>query len=480
MEGRWEEGFEEPWPIIGTPDVQGGLIRLKPDGTLNKFTSISGQELFLGNRLPAYGDLFIPEPVGRLVRRAKVKNIEGKIVLTNAYEQTEFLASTDPNFRPVLAATGPDGCLYIVDMYRGIIQEGNWVKEGSFLRPVVARKGLDKNVGKGRIYRVVHEQMEPDKQIRLLDKSSEELLEYLGHPNGWYRLTAQKLLVVRQDLSVIPALKDKANENESFFSYLFSDKDLGLQRLHALWTLDGLGATEKVLLKEKYNDEDQRVRRAAIRLSEKFLRQGDEEVFNALSALANDADKEVLIQLLLSLRSYTDKVGAQEIKDRILKANPNNEVMVVSAVEVPGEIEALRKEHARESDSRRDEIVRGYEIYEGLCVNCHGKKGEGIKDIAPPLAGSPRAMSEDPKIPVMIVMDGLSGKVDGKEYGVMAPMENNDDQWFADVLTYVRMHFGEADNISENDVKKVREQYKDRNQYWTIEELEKIAPNIKK
>ena len=53
MEGRWEEGFEEPWPIIGTPDVQGGTIRLRPDNTLNKFTAVSGQEIFLGNRLPA-------------------------------------------------------------------------------------------------------------------------------------------------------------------------------------------------------------------------------------------------------------------------------------------------------------------------------------------------------------------------------------------------------------------------------------------
>ncbi|MDP4679757.1 MAG: cytochrome C, partial [Cyclobacteriaceae bacterium] len=108
MDGRWEEGFEEPWPLIGTSDVQGGEIRLRPDRTLNKFTGVAGQEIFLGDRLPMYGDLFIPEPVGRLVRRAKVTNLDGKMVLSNPYNKAEFMASTDPNFRPVRAATGPD------------------------------------------------------------------------------------------------------------------------------------------------------------------------------------------------------------------------------------------------------------------------------------------------------------------------------------------------------------------------------------
>ena len=164
-EGRLSEGFMEPWPVVGTPDVQGGgELRLREDGTLNNFTGISGQEIYRGHRLPpeAYGDLFIPEPVGRLIRRAKVKNENGKKVLYNAYDQKEFMASTDLNFRPVQAKTGPDGALYIVDMYRGIIQESNWTREGSHLRPVILRKDLDKNIGKGRIYRIVHEEIEPD------------------------------------------------------------------------------------------------------------------------------------------------------------------------------------------------------------------------------------------------------------------------------------------------------------------------------
>lgn len=120
MKGKWDSTFMEPWPLIGTPDAQGGLKRIRAaDSTLNKFTAVAGQEIFLGDKMPpAYGDLFIPEPVGRLVRRAKVNHVNGKIVLENRYDKAEFLASTDPLFRPVYSVTGPDGCLYIVDMYR--------------------------------------------------------------------------------------------------------------------------------------------------------------------------------------------------------------------------------------------------------------------------------------------------------------------------------------------------------------------------
>jgi glucose/arabinose dehydrogenase len=201
LPGRWDSGFVEPWPIVGTPDAQGGPRRMRPDdNTLNKFTGVAGQEVFLGDKMPtAYGDLFIPEPVGRLVRRAKVNHVNGKIILENPYHQTEFLASTDPLFRPVYAATGPDGCLYVVDMYRGIIQEGTWVGKGSYLRSVVDQKGYDKFVQKGRIYRIYHEDMKPGSKPHLLGKTTNELIAYLSHPNGWWRMTAQKLLILKGD-----------------------------------------------------------------------------------------------------------------------------------------------------------------------------------------------------------------------------------------------------------------------------------------
>ncbi|MEZ4830377.1 MAG: cytochrome C, partial [Bacteroidia bacterium] len=287
MEGRWEEGFTEPWPVVGTIDAQGGPRRLREgEGTLNKFTGVAGQEIFLGDKLPAYGDLFIPEPVARIIRRAKVHHENGKIVLTNAYPQKEFLASTDPLFRPVQAVTGPDGCLYVVDMYRGIIQEGTWVGPGSYLRSVVDRKGIAQFVRKGRIYRIVHEQMEPGKKPALSDKSAAELLSFLGHPNGWYRMNAQKLIILKNDQTVIPRLKKLAMDNGSVWGkWINPGKDYGLQRLHALWTLEGMDALDQNLLIQKYADTDPRVRSAAIRMSEPYFRQAEPDVIAAIGSM---------------------------------------------------------------------------------------------------------------------------------------------------------------------------------------------------
>ena len=475
MEGRWADDFEEPWPIIGTPDVQGGKKRLRPDNTLNKFTGVSGQEVFLGNRLPAYGDLFVPEPVGRLVRRAKVENINGKTVLVNPYEKTEFMASTDPNFRPVHARTGPDGSLYIVDMYRGIIQEGNWVKKGSFLRPEVERRNLDKNIGRGRIYRIVHEQMLPAKPIKLLAKSPRELVPFLGHSNGWYRFTAQKLLVVKQATSVIPSLKNTLLNNASFFNGWFGkEKDLGIERLHALWTLDGLKALDKALLIQKLADEDTRVRCAAIRLCEQYLKEGDESLFNHLYQMTADTSIEVLIQLVLSFKAYQDKEMAASVIEEIVDAHPKNEVILASSTIIPSELETLKKTFGERGGSTRKSIFRGFDIYKELCATCHGQDAMGLKGLGPALVGSPRVMSKDATPAIKILLDGLSGPIDGKDYGIMTPMKTYDDQWIADVLTYIQQHFGKMNNRSRvrtKKVKAIREKYANRDNYWTIEEL---------
>ena len=118
-------GYAEVWPAIGLADVQGGPPRFRPgDKTLNHFTATCGPDLYRGDRLPPdlRGDLLFGEPVGRLIRRTKVEVKDGLTYLRNAYEKTEFIRSTDPNFRPINIVTGPDGTLSIVDMYRGIIQ----------------------------------------------------------------------------------------------------------------------------------------------------------------------------------------------------------------------------------------------------------------------------------------------------------------------------------------------------------------------
>ncbi|SDE58575.1 DUF7133 domain-containing protein [Cellulophaga baltica] len=487
-EGRLSEGFIEPWPIVGTPDVQGGPKRLREDGTLNHFTGVAGQEIFRGHKLPpsTYGDLFIPEPVGRLIRRAKVRVENGKKVLYNAYDEAEFMASTDLNFRPTQAKTGPDGALYVVDMYRGIIQESNWTRKGSVIRPVIERKGLDKNIGKGRIYRIVHEDITPDKKPELLGKKASELVEYLGHPNGWYRNTAQKLIILKDDQTVIPELKEIALDNSSIWTSLFdTDKDLGIARVHALWTLEGLGVVDKGLIKAKFTDEDPRVRLTAIRLSETFLKKGDTDIFAALETLSMDQDIDVVNQVALSLR-YSKAKKATELLKSIQDAYADNEI-VSHAVK-----ESLKKDDSKLAQLKarisnrplgeKQSILRGYDSYKQLCITCHGPDLAGVPTedgalIAPSLIGSARVVGDKGTLS-KILLNGLIGPIEGQEYGIMMALKSNDDQWIADVLSYVRA-LNNVDGVHKRIVGNARKESKDREDYWTLEELEALEKEKK-
>ena len=292
--GELAHGFEAVYPIEHLTDVEGGPPRLRPGGGLNHFSGCCGPSVYQGDGLPAdlRGDVIIPEPVGRLVRRAKVTVVDGRTTLGNAYDQAEFIASTDPNFRPVWSATGPDGLLYLCDLYHGIIQEANWTRIGSYLRPQILKYGLQHNVGKGRVWRVVHDGYKPRPLPHMLGETTAQLVAHLSDPNGWWRDTAQKLIVLRHDLSVVPALVAIAR----------SDAD-PLARLHALWTLDGLDAVGSETLAGAMSDGDGRVRAAAVRVAEPRLGRGDPAVAAAVGLLANDPDPRVATQACLSLLS---------------------------------------------------------------------------------------------------------------------------------------------------------------------------------
>jgi putative membrane-bound dehydrogenase-like protein len=256
VSGQTEANFRSVFPIAPVPDVQGGPRRVGENGGLNVFTGCAGQGIYRGDRLPKelYGDLFIPEPVGRLIRRAKVERRDGMTVLSNATPGSEFMRSKDINFRPLGAETAPDGTMFFIDMHRGIIQQGNWTRKGSYLRGVIDKWEIDKNIGKGRIYRLVHKDHKPGPQPTMLGQSTKELIGHLSHPNGWWRDTAQKLIILRKDgKSVVPELEELARSGKS-----------ALGRVHALWTLEGMNSVDPKLIVEKLSDNDYRVRMTAV------------------------------------------------------------------------------------------------------------------------------------------------------------------------------------------------------------------------
>ncbi len=480
LKGQLADNFDAVWPVTGTPDVQGGLMRVRSDSTLNHFTSSNGQSIFRGDRLPENmkGDLFICEPVGRLIRRAKVTDEEGKIVLKNAYDQAEFLASTDMNFRPVNTITGPDGCLYIVDMYHGIIQESNWTKEGSYLRPRIQRLGLDKNIGRGRIYRLVHDGYKPGPQPHLLEASGSELVADLDHPNGWWRDEAQKLIVMRGDQSVVPALKEMASGEQSFWDKLafWKKAPTAIGRIHALWTLEGLNAIDENTLFQAFKDKSPQVRRAAIWISEAYIKKEDPRMLEMLAPLVKDTSADVRFQLSLSLR-YSSSPKAGEMIKELLAGHPDNEIMTASwkKYEEFKRARTLENSIAGMSDPEKNLIRKGAVIFSQVCSTCHGADGKGTASlVAPPLAAQQR-VNGDQQVLVKILLDGLSGPIDGKNYpDVMPAQGNNNNEWIASVISYIRNDMGnKAAVVDTNEVKKIRKETSGRKNAWTLEELNK-------
>jgi glucose/arabinose dehydrogenase/mono/diheme cytochrome c family protein len=481
--------FQEVWPVIATPDVQGGLQRLRPDVTLNHFTASCGQSIFRGDRLPAdlVGDYLVCEPVGRIIRRAKVTNVKGKIVLHNAYEKQEFISSSDMNFRPVNTATGPDGNLYIVDMHRGIIQQGNWTRPGTFLRQRIDSLGLAKNIGHGRIYRVVHDEFNPGPKPHMLEQSSSQLVSYLDHPNGWWRDNAQKQIIINGDKSVVPALRRMAMGEQSFFEKLlfWNDKPGPLGRIHALWTLEGLNAIDKEVLIAALKDESAQVRRTAVWISQPYFEKNDEEIISQAATLKQDPDHDVLTQLLLSL--YNSKSdNAQAIVKELVAAGSGNEILAAAkgALDKNESVKTFGLRLGNLEAGDRNLILSGKEIFKSLCATCHGPDGKGIaiggaSMAAPPLAGSKRLDDSDQRVAVRILLKGLSGPVDTKTYpSVMPSMEANSDEWIASVASYIRYEFGNGRRrrgvspaISPEEVKRIRQEERGRKRPWTLREL---------
>lgn len=479
LPGQVPGEFQKIFPIAQVPDVQGGPRRVGENGAINYFTGVAGQEVFRGDNLPAdlYGDLLTPEPVGRFIRRAKVHRSNAKTTLSNATPGSEFIRTRDVNFRPVQTVTGPDGCLYIVDMHRGIIQQGNWTKKGSYLREVVVRSGLDKNVSHGRIYRLVHKDHQAGKKPNLRDLSTAKLVKHLSHRNSWWRDTAKKLIILRKDReSVVPALEKIARNPQQ------QTQD----RITALWTLEGCSAINESLVIQLLSDKNSRIVTHAIRVSESFIKKGNSAIIAALSKHSSTLSSEVAIQLLNSI-NYCDNPSALELTHKTLIGNHAN-VEAVSAYQKRRDrqiAEEKLKEEARKKNAiLAKSMEKGKTTYQQICFACHGADGKGQPlagqaghFLAPSFVGAKSVTGAGDSM-ILAILHGMKGPIDGKTYdGLMPAQRSNSDEWIADVATYIRNSFGNKETaVTKDQVKGLRSQYKGRKKAWTQKELQSLFP----
>lgn len=290
------------FPIRSNTAINRGYVpgTLDDQDRLLEFASACGPLINRGWALPDsyYGDAFICEPTANLLKRNKVSEDGFMLSAKGVYENKEFLASTDERFRPVSLSSGPDGALYMVDMYRGIIQHGPYMTP--YLREVTLKRGLDKPINMGRIWRITSKEKKKVNIPNLEDADSATLLKYLGDANGWTRDMAQRLLVEQKDLAIVPELKQIILKDEPFAP------------LHALWTLEGLEVKDPAAYLVGLGSKNAVVAQSTLRLLQMMAPERPEvkgEIEKFILANYDGAEPLLQMQMVLVSDLIDDKVA---------------------------------------------------------------------------------------------------------------------------------------------------------------------------
>ena len=390
------------WPARPNPGLNRGYRTeaRREDGSSSYYGGVSSPMIYRGDRLPEElaGQALVVDGPTNIVHLLNLKDDgQGNLSADDFYEKGEFIASTDERFRPVQLVPGWDGTFYVIDMYRGVSQDGPL--QTDYLRNYINERKLWEHINLGRIYRVTSPGWKPDEKPSMSDDSVEELVAHLSHPNGWWRDTAQQLLIQRADASVVPQLRSLASES--------SDQNA---RLQALWTLSGLqelgvDGLDRDLVLSSLNDEWWAIRAAGLRLSEHWLREGNLVAEQAVLGLMNDEHQQVRRQLVASigeivadrrldplleaLQKYgSDAVivdvavsGAagleQELLDRWLTLNsPNPDVagMLVGAIAKPQDVATVQALLATVTQRGLSEEIR-IAMLDGMRLGLEGADG---------------------------------------------------------------------------------------------------------
>ena len=341
--------------------------------------------------------VFISEPVHNAVHREVLVRDGSGFTSHRApgEEQSEFFASTDNWFRPVTTRTGPDGALYVADMYRFVIEHPEWISP-----EMQARLDLRAGADKGRIYRIVPEGKRRRPIPNLAKLNARELVAAMDSPNGWQRDMAQRLLVERGDRSVSEPLKNLLNVSHA-----------PQVRLQAIATLGLLGALTPESLLTALADPHPAVRCEALRQSETQTGRAD-SIFPAVTALAADSDAAVRLQTAFSLGAWPAEKSEPVLRDLATRDDADETLRVAIMSSLPSESALFGQMNAKvpipkpaaalaalkPSAADRAQVIAGYanveqltgdpvrgqKQYQTLCIPCHRLRGEG-NEVGPDL-----------------------------------------------------------------------------------------------
>jgi putative membrane-bound dehydrogenase-like protein len=294
----------EPWRILRTKMrlanpalgmVEGGG---RPAGY---FTGASGITAYRGDALPAeMRECLIVGDVGsNLVHRERMTPRGPFVAARRIDENSELVRSDDIWFRPAQFANAPDGGLYVIDVYREVIEHPR------SLPPAIKQQvDLTSGADRGRLYRIVPESFQGRPRPDLAAASTAELVETLGHRNGWHRDTAARLLYERRDSTAVPPLEQ-----------LVRRAALPEGRMHALYALEALGGLTVPTLLAALDDPHARVREHAVRLADR--RPTEASLLARLCRMTADDDDRVRYQLAFSLGEFASSTERNQALARL-------------------------------------------------------------------------------------------------------------------------------------------------------------------
>jgi len=291
----------EPWRILRTRWRVGGQISgpIEGGGTaFGYFTSATGVTIYRGDAFPDsfVDNAFIAAPANNLIHRKSIDFQGPQPVARRADPQrkAEFIASTDNFFRPVQFENGPDGCLYVADMYRETIEVAHAIPES-----IKAHMDIYSGTDRGRIYRVLPENFNPRSLPEFHKLTSAKLVDHLSHPNGWHRDTAARLLFEQNSKNSAPELRKTLRNSSSFPA-----------QIHALHLLHGFDQLTDQDLRTASAAKAPGVREHAIRILENRLQRIPEAALAEMTdRLVQDPDARVRFQLALTLGTSSSETA---------------------------------------------------------------------------------------------------------------------------------------------------------------------------
>jgi putative membrane-bound dehydrogenase-like protein len=364
-----------------------------------QFTAACGVEVYRGDALPRefYGNLFVCDPTAHVVHREIVKPSGVTFASQPAEEGVEFFASRDDWCSPVNLEVGPDGALYVVDMYRAVIEHPHWMPAELRERPDLV-EGNDR----GRIYRVIPRSLASRAaRAGLKSRSSQALVELLAHPNAWWRETAARLLFERQDKRVGMQLERMALEHPSQAA-----------RIHALRLLDGLQLLQDELIVRLLRDADPRVVEQAAIVAEPRV-STSRELQAAIWQLVDHRDARVRFQTLLAATPLPSApvypADRWELDAVLIAAGKRGGAVLASMLQHPATLEAnvgdpkrfiaeLARLAAAASDAREQSVALDAMLASpayvrvGLCgfFDEAASRGQSLADLQAQLSASAR------------------------------------------------------------------------------------------